>query len=111
MWSSFPPPLTLFGGGEATGYCVSLWLLAFGSFLILSLAIKKRVSELIMLVDREGDRPASRAYAPTDLNILQVMGVASSFVASIVLALYVQSELNPGAGHHPTLSWVLVPLM
>ena len=29
--------LRLFGGGEATGYRVSLWLLAFGSFLFLSL--------------------------------------------------------------------------
>jgi 4-hydroxybenzoate polyprenyltransferase len=103
--------LRLFGGGEATGYRVSLWLLAFGSFLFLSLAIMKRVSELIALVGRKDDRAAGRAYTLTDGNILQVMGVASSFVASIVLALYVQSELNPGPGYSPTLSWMLVPLL
>ena len=71
----------------------------------------KRVSELIALVGRKDDRAAGRAYTLTDGNILQVMGVASSFVASIVLALYVQSELNPGPGYSPTLSWMLVPLL
>jgi 4-hydroxybenzoate polyprenyltransferase len=102
--------LRLFGGGEATGYRVSLWLLAFGSFFFLSLAMMKRVSELMALT-RGYDRAAGRAYALTDLNILQVMGVTSSFVASIVLALYMQSELNPGVEHHPTLAWMLVPLL
>ena len=38
------------------------------------------------------------------------MGVASSFVATMVLALYVQSELRPGSDLYPTGSWALVPL-
>ena len=44
--------LRLFGGGQATEYRVSLWLLAFASFLFLNLAILKRVSELITIADR-----------------------------------------------------------
>jgi 4-hydroxybenzoate polyprenyltransferase len=48
--------LRLFGGGEATGFRVSLWLLAFGSFFFLSLAIMKRVSELMTLASR-GSHP------------------------------------------------------
>jgi hypothetical protein len=71
----------------------------------------KRVSELKTLASKGSDGPPGRAYVPNDVNILEVMGVASAFVASIVLALYVQSELNPAAEHHPTLAWMLVPLL
>ena len=37
--------MRLLGGGIATGYHVSLWLLAFSSFLFLGLALVKRVAE------------------------------------------------------------------
>jgi phosphoserine phosphatase len=52
--------LRLFGGGIATGYHVTLWLLAFASFLFLSLGIVKRVSEL-MTVSPQGGERACRA--------------------------------------------------
>jgi phosphoserine phosphatase len=50
--------LRLFGGSLAGGHGMSLWLLAFSSFLFLSLAIIKRVSELRRL---RGSGSASRA--------------------------------------------------
>jgi len=103
--------LRLFGGGAATEHRVSLWLLAFSSFLFLSLAIVKRVSELMALAPGGSALVAGRGYRPSDAAILQVMGVASSFVACMVLALYVQSQLNPGLDIYPTLSWALIPLM
>jgi 4-hydroxybenzoate polyprenyltransferase len=103
--------LRLFGGGEATGYRVSLWLLAFSSFMFLSLALVKRVSELRAAAAVDGGRVARRAYGLNDAGILQLLGVASSFVASMVLALYVQSELSPDLGRYPSLSWAIVPLM
>jgi 4-hydroxybenzoate polyprenyltransferase len=102
--------LRLFGGGVATGYRVSLWLLAFSSFLFLGLAMVKRVSELMTLSAKDSSRATGRGYKPTDAGILQFMGVASSFVASMVLALYMQSELNPKLGHYPMFSWALIPL-
>ena len=37
--------------------------------------------------------------------------VASSFVASLVLALYVQSELGSPDSREPPLAWFLVPLV
>jgi hypothetical protein len=43
--------IRLFGGGEAAGHPVSLWLLGFSSFLFLSLAFVKRVSELRRIQD------------------------------------------------------------
>jgi 4-hydroxybenzoate polyprenyltransferase len=103
--------LRLFGGGVATGHRVSLWLLAFSSFLFLSLAIVKRVSELMAMPPQDGVHTFGRGYLPSDAAILQLLGVASSFVASLVLALYVQGELNTGFDHHPTLAWALVPLI
>ncbi len=106
--------LRLFGGGIATGYRVTLWLLAFSSFLFLSLASVKRVSELMTLRHQERERAAGRAYRASDAGILQLIGVASSFASGIVLALYVQSQLSTGLGTSPTspsLPWVLVPLI
>src|SRR5262249_51959928 len=50
--------IRMIGGGIATGYTVSLWLLAFSSFLFLSLAIVKRVAELQALARRERRGPA-----------------------------------------------------
>jgi 4-hydroxybenzoate polyprenyltransferase len=115
----------LIGGGIATGYNVSLWLLAFSSFLFLSLAIIKRVAELQALAKRErrtiaelrpaGSRDectvAGRGYLAADARILELMGVAASFVTSLVLALYVQSEVMPPGDHRPTLAWGIVPLI
>lgn len=103
--------MRLFGGGAVTGYSVSVWLLTFSSFLFLSLAIVKRVSELVGLATADGGRAIRRGYQPSDAGILQLMGVAASFVASMVLALYVQSELTPAFDRSPTLSWALVPLI
>ncbi|HWD60146.1 MAG TPA: UbiA family prenyltransferase [Stellaceae bacterium] len=115
----------LIGGGLASGYTVSLWLLAFSSFLFLSLAIVKRVAELQALARRERRGPArledaggrvhrrvaGRGYLASDAHALELMGVAASFVTSLVLALYVQSEIMPLGDHRPTLAWGIVPLI
>ncbi|MBV9826393.1 MAG: UbiA family prenyltransferase [Alphaproteobacteria bacterium] len=101
--------LRLLAGGAASGYPVSLWLLAFSSFLFLGLALIKRVAELMALPPGAMMRAAGRGYRAGDLPILQLMGVASSFVASMVLALYVQSELASAAGRQLTPSWIIVP--
>ena len=103
--------LRLLAGGFATGYHVSLWLLAFSSFLFLGLAMVKRVAELMTLPPGEKRRAAGRGYRAEDLQIIQLMGVASSFVASLVLAFYVQSELVSALDRRPTLSWIIVPLV
>ncbi|MDE2006714.1 MAG: UbiA family prenyltransferase [Rhodospirillales bacterium] len=98
--------LRLFGGGEAAGHPVSLWLLGFSSFLFLSLALLKRVEEL-----RGGEvPPRRRGYQTADAAILQVFGCASSFAACIVLALFVQNEVTTGHYASPALLWGMVPL-
>jgi 4-hydroxybenzoate polyprenyltransferase/phosphoserine phosphatase len=106
----------LFGGGEASGYPVSLWLLGFSSFLFLSLALIKRVSELRRVSLQQ--RPASeklaaarRGYMTHDIALLEIMGIAASFTSALVLTLYVQSDTASNSYLHPKMLWGVVPLM
>ena len=103
--------LRLFAGGEATGHEVSLWLLAFSSFLFFSLATIKRISELMLQRQQETETLARRGYAKGDLQLLQLMGVSASFVSAMILALYVQSPGVMSRYSHSRLLWLLVPLM
>ncbi|HYM29821.1 MAG TPA: UbiA family prenyltransferase [Candidatus Cybelea sp.] len=101
----------LFGGGEAAGHRVSLWLLGFSSFLFLSLAFVKRVAELRRLGEQDAKRTTRREYYVEDLRILETMGCAASFVSAMVLALYVQSDAVSRVYKHPEALWAIVPLM
>jgi 4-hydroxybenzoate polyprenyltransferase len=99
----------LFGGGQASGHAVSLWLLGFSSFLFLALAIIKRVSELQHATS--GQRIRRRGYSAADLGILQMLGCASTFSSAIVLSLYVQSDAAFQTYGHPELLWGSIPLL
>jgi len=104
--------LRLFGGSLAGGYGMSLWLLAFSSFLFLSLAVIKRVSELRRL---RGSTSASRAprrgYTIEDIAILEMFGVAASFTSALVLSLYVQSDTASSNYGNPAMLWGSIPLL
>lgn len=102
----------LFGGGEASGHLVSLWLLGFSSFLFLSLAFIKRVSELQRLLAAGGERHAKRrGYRVEDSEILQMFGCAATFASAIVLSLYVQSDIALRGYSHPAMLWGSIPLL
>ncbi|HVA12498.1 MAG TPA: UbiA family prenyltransferase [Stellaceae bacterium] len=101
----------LFGGGEASGYPVSLWLLGFSSFTFLSLALIKRVSELLRVAEQQRQRPARRGYMTQDIVMLEMMGCAACFTSALVLTLYVQSDTASHAYLHPKMLWGIVPLM
>jgi 4-hydroxybenzoate polyprenyltransferase len=69
----------------------TFWLLAFSVFIFLSLALVKRYSEL-RVMQREGKEEArGRGYHVDDLTILSAAGIASGYLAALVLALYVNS--------------------
>lgn len=101
----------LFGGGEACGHSVSLWLLGFSSFLFLSLALVKRASELYRLRLEKRESVARRGYATSDLEIVQMMGCAATFASAVVLSLYIQSDQALLAYPRPALLWAVIPLM
>lgn len=103
--------LRLFGGGEATGHRVSMWLLAFSSFLFLSLAAVKRVGELQDMLRHPRSGGSRRGYSTADLPMLTMFGVASAFSSSIVLALYVQSQHMAAPHAHSPLMLGIVPLI
>lgn len=106
--------IRLFAGGEASGHPVSLWLLGFASFLFLSLAFVKRLSELQRFAETGAEawqRLGRRGYQVSDVALLQGFGVAASFASAIVLALYVQSEAVAAQYPNPGALWAAVPLL
>ena len=103
--------IRLFAGGEAGGHPVSLWLLGFSSFLFLSLACVKRVSELQRLMTEGRRASPRRGYRVEDAAILQAMGCASSFASAIVLSLYLQSDAALLVYGRPAALWAAVPLL
>jgi 4-hydroxybenzoate polyprenyltransferase len=118
--------LRILAGTLATGVPTSSWLFTLAIFLFLSLALVKRTSELVRvgldplpdpLPPRErenrgakGTLTSRRGYAPSDLEILSALGVASGLVAVLVLALYVSSADVTRLYRHPERLWLLCPL-
>ncbi|WP_325680981.1 UbiA family prenyltransferase [Rhodopila sp.] len=96
-------------GGLATGFVLSLWLLGFSAFLFLALAMVKRVAEL-QATEAKGS-VKRRGYHTQDAPMLTTMGVASSFAASVLLTLYVQSDEVAARYSAPYVLWLLVPLI
>jgi 4-hydroxybenzoate polyprenyltransferase len=103
--------LRLIGGGVVTGHPVSMWLLAFSTFMFLSLAAVKRVSELQDVIKAPRPGFTRRGYGGIDVAMVTMLGVASAFSSSIVLALYVQSRNVVPVTQHLELMWAIVPLM
>lgn len=101
--------LRLFTGGVATQTRLSIWLLAFSVFLFLSLAFLKRTSEL-SAAQASGKSNSRRGYRFEDISILEMMGVSSAFIASMVLSLYVSTDIARGLYVEPSWLWLVVPL-
>ena len=104
--------IRIVAGGEATGHRLSLWLMGFSSFLFLGLALLKRVEELMAAGQGgQGGQIARRGYSPADVPILTAFGCGAAFSATLVLALFVQSEATAALYASPGLLWGSVPLM
>lgn len=89
-------------GGEASGHPASSWMLAFCGFFFVSLALVKRVTEI------EGaPENIRRGYQLADAPVLKGMGIGAAFAASLVLALYVQSDVATATYAAPAWLWVL----
>ncbi len=102
--------IRMYGGSEASGYGLSLWLLGFSGFLFLSLALVKRVSELARLRSSSHKKTDRRGYLVEDLLTLQMFGISTTFASSVVLSLYVQSATASSLYRRPELLVGLIPL-
>ena len=97
----------IYAGSAATGVPVSEWLASFAMFLFLSLAFVKRAAELVAA---EKELPG-RGYRPDDTGPVFTMGIASGYLAVLVLALYISSQDVRRLYAHPGWLWFLCPLV
>ena len=103
--------LRLVAGAAAADVTLSNWLLALSLFLFLSLALVKRCAELEELLLSEATRTPGRGYHQDDLSALRAMGIASGFMAVLVLALYIDSQNGRELYREPEWLWAVVPLL
>ena len=104
--------IRIIAGAAATSVPVSGWLLAFSMFLFLSLSLVKRYAELVVLAAEglDGMIPG-RNYHTRDARVIQWLGLASGYLAVLVLALYVDSSDVLKLYSNDKLLWFSVPLV
>ena len=103
--------MRIMAGAAAIAIWPSHWLLAFSIFFFFSLALVKRYSELMIMRKIDGDHAKARAYELDDGELLAAMGVASGFLAVLVLALYINSDKAHDLYGRYQFIWFLCPLL
>lgn len=103
--------LRIVAGSAAVGIWPSEWLLAFSTFLFLSLALVKRYGELVIMRGLEGDQARARGYEISDAELLASKGTASGYIAVLVLALYINSATAKELYGKQDVIWFLCPLL
>ena len=101
----------MLAGSAAVAIWPSSWLLALSMFLFTSLALVKRYAELVTMRMAHGPGARARSYEVSDAELLSAMGVASGFVAVLVLVLYITS--GPAQfyyGRHEVI-WLACPIL
>ncbi len=103
--------IRVLAGAAATRIDASFWLLAFSVFFFLSLAMVKRYVELTGVPETHVNKVAGRGYRVVDRQVLAEAGMASTFAAVLVLALYIDSDEVKLIYGSPYLLWLLCPIV
>lgn len=103
--------MRIMAGSASVSLWPSSWLLAFSTFLFLSLALVKRYSELEMVRAASGDTAQVRGYRVIDMELLASFGSGSGYVAVLVLAIYISSGAAKLIYARHMLMWLLCPLL
>lgn len=103
--------MRILAGAAAITIVPSFWLLAFSMFIFYSLALVKRYSELNDLEAPPKGRISGRGYRREDMEGLAQSGVASGFLAILVLALYINLAETASLYTRPEALWLLCPLL
>ncbi len=103
--------MRIMAGSTAIGIWPSSWLLAFSTFLFLSLALVKRYAELVIMSAVNGNRTQVRGYRVVDKELLATFGAASGYVAVLVLAIYISSGQAEIHYLRHQLIWFQCPLL
>lgn len=97
--------IRIIAGAAAIGVPLSFWLLAFSSFLFLSLAILKRYTELLVMKQKSATKALGRGYHVNDLELLASLGGSAGYISVLVLALYINSPEIKALYVNPPLMW------
>jgi 4-hydroxybenzoate polyprenyltransferase len=103
--------MRIMAGCAAIAIWPSHWLLAFSTFLFFSLALVKRYGELAIMRTIVGVGAKARGYELSDGELLAAMGIASGYLAVLVLALYISSNTAQALYGRYELIWFLCPLL
>ena len=103
--------LRIVAGAAAVNVPLSFWLLAFSIFLFLSLAFIKRYAELQAHLESDNKKVHGRGYSTADASLVQQLGITSGYAATLVLALYLNSENVVKLYRTPEIIWGAVPLI
>jgi 4-hydroxybenzoate polyprenyltransferase len=103
--------LRVLAGGAAIWINVTPWLLAFCIFFFLSLAFAKRYAELRRIQASDDKVVRGRGYQIEDLELIENVGPTSGYMAVLVMALYINSEMAVQQYRWPFLLWFVCPLI
>lgn len=103
--------LRIAAGTVAIQVVPSNWLMGFSIFLFFGLALVKRSSELMVAADAGRAGASGRNYLVDDLPMVNAMGIASSYLSVLVLALYISGPDVSRLYAHPYGLWLLCPLL
>ena len=104
--------LRVIAGAAAMSLAATFWILAFSSFIFLSLAMVKRYTELFHARQNGIDeKTAGRGYYPVDFELLAALGSASGFISVLILALYINDSADAVLYQTPELMWLAMPLL
>jgi 4-hydroxybenzoate polyprenyltransferase len=84
--------LRVIAGALAVGVTVSLWLLISLWLLFFGLALLKRFAEMVSVGPLQGTEGRVRAYAVEDTERIAFVGRVSSYLALLMIALYLSLE-------------------
>jgi 4-hydroxybenzoate polyprenyltransferase len=99
--------IRVIAGGLASDIHISFWLILFSTFIFLSLAFVKRISELRKIKDGANLLDRGRGYSTLDIDLIEMMGIASGFLSVIVFSLYINSPEVSILYSHPKVLWPL----
>lgn len=103
--------LRVAAGSYVVGVKPSVWLVALCVFLFLSLALIKRYAELIAIGTNAGPAARVRGYLASDASLIASEGIASGYLAVLVLALYTNTSVAQQLYGRHELFWVICLLL
>jgi 4-hydroxybenzoate polyprenyltransferase len=102
--------MRIMAGSASVDIWPSSWLLAFSTFIFLSLALVKRYAELVIM-NAETGKVRVRGYQIIDKELLASLGSGSGYVAVLVLAIYISSGKAEILYTRHQFIWLLCPLL